>query len=322
MKLTKSISILAAAATSASLLSPVAGETVTLSVMTFNVFFLPNILFMFNWGQSLRARRIADSKFIKGHDVLVVEECFDYTACDILRQGLLAEYPYQTPTVGERSGGTKPWSSTDSFSSIRTGANGGVVIFSKWPIKEQRQFIFNNHCGIDGFSNKGFAQVILDYNGTNLHVYGTHMQSDDSGCGKGVARQKRERNLEHWRKYIDGTKVPANELIILAGDFNIERNTAEFNSLLTNFDVDQPDAYLGHPHTLDTLDNSIARANKGPSEYLDYVLLDEKHRAGVKSLTQTVLREKTSDFKLGMGTYNDYSDHYPVHAVIQVDLQK
>ncbi|KAG0035249.1 hypothetical protein BGZ82_005359 [Podila clonocystis] len=274
MKLTKSISILAAAATSASLLSLVAGETVTLSVMTFNVYFLPNILFMFNWGQSLRARRIADSKFIKGHDVLVVEECFDKTACDILRQELLAEYPYQTPTVGER------------------------------------------------FSNKGFAQVILDYNGANLHVYGTHMQSDDSGCGKNTARETREHNLELWRKYLDGTKVPVNELIILAGDFNIERNTAEFNSFLTKFGVDQPDAYLGHPHTLDTVDNSIAHANKGPSEYLDYVLLDKKHRAGVKSLTQTVLREKTSDFKLGMGTYNDYSDHYPVHAVIQVDLQK
>ncbi|KAF9302649.1 hypothetical protein BGZ74_005058 [Mortierella antarctica] len=148
------------------------------------------------------------------------------------------------------------------------------------------------------------------------------MQSDDAGCGWGQAAEQRARNLELWRKYIDDSKVPANELIILAGDFNIERNSAEFDSFLTNFGVDQPDSYFGHPHTLDTQDNSIARANKGPLEYLDYVLLDKKHRAGVKSLTQTVLREKTADFQIGSGTYNDYSDHYPVRAIIEVDLQK
>ncbi|KAF9311889.1 hypothetical protein BG003_006875 [Podila horticola] len=318
MKLTKSISVLAATAAGASLLYPVAGETVTLSVMTFNVYFLTELFF--NWGQNLRAERIANSEFIKDHDILVIEECFDNTPCNILRNKLLAEYPYQTPTVGEWSGGTMPWSSTGG--TMRIGINGGVVIFSKWPIKEQHQFIFKNYCGIDGFSNKGFAQAILNYNGTNLHVYGTHMQSDDSGCGKGQAAQERARNLELWRMYIDDTKVPANELIILAGDFNIERNTVEFNSFLTNFGVDQPSAYLGHPHTLDSVDNTIARTNKGPSEYLDYVLLDHKHRAGVKSLTQTVLREKTSNFQIGWETYNDYSDHYPVHAVIQVDLQK
>ncbi|KAG0089001.1 hypothetical protein BGZ92_005438 [Podila epicladia] len=277
MKLIKSISVLAAAVTGASMLSPVAGETVTLSIVTFNVYFLTELFV--SWGQ----------------------------------------HPYQTPTVGATSEGTMRWSSTSG--AMRFGINGGVVIFSKWPIKEQHQFIFKNYCGMDGLSNKGFVQVILDYNGTNLHVYGTHMQSDDMVCGWGQAALQRALNLEFWRMYIDDTKVPANELIILAGDFNIERNSAEFNSFLTNFGVDQPVSYLGHPHTLDTEDNSIARVNKGPSEYLDYVLLDKKHRAGVKSLTQTVLREKTTDFQVGSGTYNDYSDHYPVRAIIEVDLQ-
>ncbi|KAG0359555.1 hypothetical protein BG005_000594 [Podila minutissima] len=318
MKLTKSILVLVTAAAGASMMSPVAGEIVTLSVMTFNVFFLTE--FVSNWGQRLRAQRIADSNFIKGHDILVVEECFDNAPCKILRDGLLAEYPYQTPTVGATSGGTMRWSSTSG--SMGPGINGGVVIFSKWPIKEQHQYIFKHYCGSDGLSNKGFAQVILDYKGTNLHIYGTHMQSDDIGCRWGQAAQQRARNLEFWQMYIDDTMVPANELIILAGDFNIERNSAEFDSFLTNFGVDQPVSYFGHPHTLDSADNSIARAKKGPSEYLDYVLLDKKHRAGVKSLTQTVLREKTADFQIGSGTYNDYSDHYPVRAIIEVDLQK
>lgn len=248
------------------------------------------------------------------------------------------------------------WSSS---SGLRIAFNGGVVVFSKWPIKEQHQYIFKYYCGKDGYvrsfifffyyswlmtgrypntfictcnhdrtifscrlANKGFAQVILDYKGTNLHVYGTHMQSDDEDCGNGEAAKVRARNVEYWRSYIDDTKVPANELIILAGDFNIEKNTTEFYSFLTNFQVDQPVSYQGHPHTLDTDDNSIAKYNKGPSEYLDYVFLDKKHRAGVKSLTQNVLRVKTNSFQLGAGSYDDYSDHYPVHALIEVDLQK
>ncbi|KAF9289968.1 hypothetical protein BGZ74_000587, partial [Mortierella antarctica] len=89
MKLTKSILVLVTTAAGASMMSPVAGEIVTLSVMTFNVFFLTE--FVSNWGQRLRAQRIADSNFIKGHDILVVEECFGNAPCKILRDGLLAE---------------------------------------------------------------------------------------------------------------------------------------------------------------------------------------------------------------------------------------
>ncbi|KAF9929519.1 hypothetical protein FBU30_001489 [Linnemannia zychae] len=306
----------AAAAFSLSLILPVTAKTETLSVMTFNVYFLTSTLF--KWGQDIRANMIAESEFIKGHDILVVEECFDNDACNILRKGLLKEYPYQTPTVGQKFGGSMPWSST-AGSNTRF-VNGGVVVFSKWPIEEQHQYIFKYYCGFDRLANKGFAQVILNYRGAKLHIYGTHMQSDDSTCLRGEAAQVRKRNLDYWRSYIDNNDVPPNELILFAGDFNIERNTKEFDSLLTDFEVDQPDSYQGHPHTLDTSDNSIARYNQGPSEYLDYVFLDKKHRVGVKSFVQNVLRVKSRDFQLDKGVFNDYSDHYPVHVLIQIDM--
>lgn len=47
----------------------------------------------------LRAERIANSEFIKDHDILVIEECFDNTPCNILRNKLLAECRYHAFVV-------------------------------------------------------------------------------------------------------------------------------------------------------------------------------------------------------------------------------
>lgn len=171
------------------------------------------------------------------------------------------------------------------------------------------------------FSNKGFAYVILDYQGTKIHVFGTHMQSDDSSCSSGQAAGYRAQALDAWRSYINSRNIPAGELVIMTGDFNIKRDTAEFNSLLTRLDAAQPSTYNGHPWTWDTQANEIAHYNypNDPSEYIDFVLTDKKH-AAVKSSVQTALKVQSSEYILKSVPYHEYSDHYPVRAVIQADL--
>ncbi|GJJ78900.1 hypothetical protein EMPS_11259 [Entomortierella parvispora] len=152
--------------------------------------------------------------------------------------------PYQTPTLGQSR---KDWNSTSGSYSSLSPVNGGVVIMSKWPIKEKHQFIYKTGCGSDWFSNKGFIYVVLDYNGANLHVFGTHMQSDDSHCYPGQAAACRAQAMESWRSFLSDRNIPREELVIFAGDFNIDRNTAEFNSTLTS------------PHSV----SSQERLNKG-----------------------------------------------------------
>lgn len=118
-------------------------KNITLNVLTNNVYFLTEIL---NWGQRTRARLIAASDYIKGFDVVVIEECFASAPCRILREGLKSQYPYQTPTLGHK---TSEWDSTSgSFSNFRL-ENGGVVVMSKWPIKQKHQFVFSGGCGTD-----------------------------------------------------------------------------------------------------------------------------------------------------------------------------
>ncbi|GJJ70022.1 hypothetical protein EMPS_02371 [Entomortierella parvispora] len=296
-------------------------KNATLSIISNNLYFMSTNLYP-NWGQSTRARLISNSDYIKNHDVLVFQECFDLTACDDIRAGLASQYPYQTPTVGHTKSG---WDSTSGSYYNLAIENGGVTILSKWPIKEKHQFVYKKACGSDWFSNKGFAYVILDYNGTNIHVFGTHMQSDDSMCTSGQAANYRALALDEWRNFIDSRNIPANELVIMAGDFNTLRDSSEFSTLMSRLGAIQPSTYDGWSWTWDTADNTIAHYNypdtsANPSEYIDFVFTDKKHSAGVRSSTQTALRVKSTPYVLKGATYNDYSDHYPVVTKIQVDL--
>ncbi|KAG0211916.1 hypothetical protein BGX28_007198 [Mortierella sp. GBA30] len=291
MKVASLLSLVAAIATVAPSVT-LAAKNVTLSVLTNNVYFLSEVLYP-NWGQQTRAKLIANSDYAKNHDVIVLEECFANTPCGLLRDGLRSQ----------------------------SVENGGVLILSKWPMIQKHQFVYKGACGADWFSNKGFAYVILDYQGTKVHVFGTHMQSDDSACTSGQAARYRGEALDAWRSYINSRNIPAGELVIMAGDFNIKRDTAEFNSLLTRLNARQPDTYDGHPWTWDTKTNEIAHYNypNDPSEYIDYVLTDKTH-AAVKSSVQTTLRVQSSEYLLKSVPYHEYSDHYPVRTVIQADL--
>ncbi|KAF9182650.1 hypothetical protein BGZ50_004783 [Haplosporangium sp. Z 11] len=312
----KTTSLFPLAAAVASILPAItiAANNATLSILSNNVYFPSEILYP-NWGQT---KLISESAYIKNHDVVVVQECFDSDPCQVLRDGLRSQYPYQTPTVGQTKNG---WDSTSGSYSSTSIENGGVIILSKWPIIQQRQFIFKKACGADWFSNKGFAYVVIDYQGTKVHVFGVHMQSDDSGCTAGEAARCRADALDAWRTYINSQNIPAGELVIMTGDFNIKKDTAEFSTLLTRLGAHQPNTYDGHPWTWDTRLNEIAHYNY-PNlvpEYLDYVLTDKQHKA-TKSSVQTVLKVNSPEYILKSVPYHEYSDHYPVRGLIEVDL--
>lgn len=170
------------------------------------------------------------------------------------------------------------------------------------------------------YAYKGIAYAVIDRGGVDVHVFGTHMQSDDSGCSDGQAAQNRGEAADDWRAFLDKRNIPANELVIMAGDFNTKRDSGEFRSLLSRLDADQPTTYNGHAWTWDTKSNEIARYNYPdlPPEYIDYVFTDKKHKV-VKSAVQTVLKVKTpKEYTINGVAYHEYSDHYPVQVVIEV----
>jgi sphingomyelin phosphodiesterase len=284
-------------------------------VLTYNVFIMSKNLFP-NWGQDHRAAEIPKTSFFRGNDVVVLQEAFDNTASDALKGAAATEYPYQTPVVGRSRSG---WDATGGAYSSTTPEDGGVTVLSKWPIVRQEQFVYKDACGADWWSNKGFAYVVLNVNGTKVHVIGTHAQSTDSGCGTGEAASIRSRQFKAIDAFLDARNIPADEQVLVAGDLNVDSRSTEYASMLTDADLVGADARTGHPYSFDTKENSIAldRYPTDPREDLDYVL----HRAG--HARPAVWRNEVVDERCAPWTvsswgtdytYTNLSDHYPLSA--------
>ncbi|WP_327134281.1 sphingomyelin phosphodiesterase [Streptomyces sp. NBC_01343] len=284
-----------------------------LSVLTYNTFLMSKNLYP-NWGQDHRASEIPRASFFQGHDVVVLQEAFDNGASDALKSGASAQYPYQTPIVGRSKSG---WDATGGAYSSTTPEDGGVTILSKWPIVRKEQVVYKDACGADWWSNKGFAYVVLNVNGTKVHVVGTHAQSTDPGCGSGEAAEMRARQFKAMDAFLDGKNIPAGEQVIVAGDMNVDSRSPEFASMLSNADLADSDSRTGHPYSFDTAQNSIAnyRYPTDPREDLDYVLY-RKGNARPAGWENNVVKEQSAPWTVSSWgtsyTYTNLSDHYPL----------
>lgn len=198
-----------------------------LKVLTTNTMLLPSFL-TDGWAQDERGALIGSAPYVAGHDVVVFQELFDNSASDIL-MARLKGYPYRTPVVGRSKDG---WHQTLGDYSSLPYEDGGVAIASRWPMTRQIQYIFDDACGADSLSEKGFAYARLNVNGTPVHVLGTHLQADDDGCDDGEAARTRTSQLKEMRHFVDGLKIPAGEPVIFAGDMNIDRYGREYAGLL------------------------------------------------------------------------------------------
>ncbi|MFF0739864.1 sphingomyelin phosphodiesterase [Streptomyces sp. NPDC004111] len=312
---TAAAAALAAPAASAAPAAPAAAATPALQVLSYNAFLFSKNLYP-NWGQDFRAKAIAEAPFFQGNDVVVLQEAFDNSASDALGRNAAAQYPHQTPVVGRSKTG---WDATGGSYSATTPEDGGVAVYSKWPIVRKEQFVFKEACGGDWFSNKGFAYVVLDVNGTKVHIVGTHLQSTDPGCKAGEAAAKRSAQFKQIDAFLDAKQVPAGEQVLVAGDFNVDSHSPEYASMLKDGGLDGAASRTGHPYSFDTKDNSIAaeRYPSDPREDLDYVL-PRTGNARPAGWNNHVVKEQSAPWTVSSWgksyTYTNLSDHYPLVA--------
>ncbi|MFE1297468.1 sphingomyelin phosphodiesterase [Streptomyces sp. NPDC058731] len=286
-----------------------------LRVLTYNTFLMSRNLYP-NWGQDHRAAAIAKASFFQGNDVVVLQEAFDNPASDVLKSAAAGAYPYQTPVVGRSKDG---WDATGGAYSATTPEDGGVTVLSKWPVLRKEQYVYRDACGADWWSNKGFAYVVLNVNGTRVHVVGTHAQSTDPGCDPGEAAALRSRQFKAIDAFLDAKNIPANEEVLVAGDMNVDSRTAEYGSMLGDAGLVGADARTGHPYSFDTQENSVARYRypDDPREDLDFVLFRAGHVRPAVWKNEVVKEESAPWTVSSWGTdytYTNLSDHYPVTA--------
>ncbi|TSB19713.1 sphingomyelin phosphodiesterase [Streptomyces benahoarensis] len=284
-----------------------------LKVLTYNAFLMSKTLYP-NWGQDHRAQAIPDADFFRGNDVVVLEEAFDNSSSDALASRAAAQYPHQTPVVGRTKDG---WDATGGAYSATTPEDGGVTLLSKWPVLRKEQYVYKDACGSDALSNKGFVYAVLDVNGTKVHLVGTHTQSTDSGCKAGEAAADRASQLKELDAFLDAKKIPADEEVMVAGDFNIDSRGPEYEALLAHADLAPADSRTGHPYSFDTHENSITkdRYPNDPREDLDHVLHRNGH-ARPSGWGNTVVKEESAPWTVSSWgkqyTYTNLSDHYPL----------
>ncbi|MFI5805221.1 sphingomyelin phosphodiesterase [Streptomyces sp. NPDC051561] len=306
---------LAATAPGATAAPAASADVPALSVLSYNAFLFSKNLYP-NWGQDFRAKAIPAASFFQGHDVVVLQEAFDNSASDALGREAAAQYPHQTPVVGRSRSG---WDATGGSYSATSAEDGGVTVYSKWPIVRKEQFVYKQACGGDWFSNKGFAYAVLDVKGVKVHVVGTHLQSTDPGCRAGEAAAKRSAQLKELNAFLDAKKIPASEQVLVAGDLNVDSHSAEYGSMLTDAGLEGASARTGHTYSFDTADNSIAaeRYPTDPREDLDYVLHRKGH-ARPAGWTNHVVKEQSAPWTVSSWgksyTYTNLSDHYPLVA--------
>ncbi|MEW2251223.1 sphingomyelin phosphodiesterase [Streptomyces sp. NPDC006975] len=286
-----------------------------LRVLTYNTFLMSRNLYP-NWGQDHRAAAIAKASFFQGNDVVVLQEAFDNPASDALKSAAAGAYPYQTPVVGRSKDG---WDATGGAYSATTPEDGGVTVLSKWPVLRKEQYVYRDACGADWWSNKGFAYVVLNVNGTRVHVVGTHAQSTDPGCDPGEAAALRSRQFKAIDAFLDAKNIPANEEVLVAGDMNVDSRSAEYGSMLGDAGLVGADARTGHPYSFDTQENSVARYRypDDPREDLEFVLFRAGHVRPAVWKNEVVKEESAPWTVSSWGTdytYTNLSDHYPVTA--------
>lgn len=98
--------------------------------------------------------------------------------------------------------------------------NGGVIIFSRWPIEVEDEIDFAE-CGQaaqDCLANKGVKYARVNKMGKLYHIFGTHM---DAGSNADDIFARRTQMAE-IRDFIADLNIPEGEPVIIGGDFNTE----------------------------------------------------------------------------------------------------
>lgn len=135
-------------------------------ILDWNIRMLPRLVFRERIGTMKRARRIPEEITKDSPDIIVFEEGFDVRARRILKRRLHEEYPYKIGPLNNK------------FFRLKT--NGGVLMYSKYPLTLLEQIKYNECDRENCLSRKGAMLVETTINGHTFQVMGTHMNAGGS----------------------------------------------------------------------------------------------------------------------------------------------
>jgi endonuclease/exonuclease/phosphatase family metal-dependent hydrolase len=231
-------------------------------------------------------------------------------------------------------------------------ADGGVVVFSKYPIVYQHSHVFEDACtGYDCSASKGAIFCRIQKGRYMVWVVGLHLQAWNTFQCDGI----RSIQINQCMSVVKALNIPFCEPVIYAGDFNVDwytqtRQMKRLMVLLSASQVglnDDSARFTSDPSSNKLVgndDDSMYLSNIFPNgcysqymttmvcaccpqERLDYVLFSNLHNKP-STCTSYVERLKSDEpFSMNMNittkrTISDLSDHYPLIAVLTFQVEQ
>lgn len=257
----------------------------TLDVLAYNVWLTP-----IAGSRGIPERSTYLPEALAGYDVVAGSEFFNRRHSNQILHELKDEYPFQTERIIKES----------------RAMPAGVHVLSRWPILKQDHHIFTVSANVERFASKAVVYALIDKEGHYYHVFATHLQAFDNPANRGARRAQ----LHEMAHFVESMDIPADEPVIYAGDFNI-------NKLLLPDDRDLMEEILcatepknlGYRYSYDSTTNTWA---KDPFiEFLDYTLYSCAHKEPLMATQEVIAPRSIAE---SMWKTWDLSDHYAVHG--------
>lgn len=280
-----------------------------ITIMTYNVKLLPRAAVMLHHHPVIRARLIPAKLISENPDVIVFEEAFDGKAVRILKRKLKAQYPY-----------IAGW---DNRKLVTYKRAGGVLIFSKYPLKEIESIRYSECKGYDCLGNKGAILVEVEYPLQKFQLLGTHMQAG----GSVELKESQYQQAGDLLKRHQQAGIPQ----FVAGDFNTHKqDTTLYPKLVASLQAqdgsldDEQALEAGHDQSdmrgkpgakkhKDGKEIKITSSSKKKKGIIDYIFVKEN---GVKFTSEERYgREYTQKWS---AEHKALSDHFAV--ILKVTL--
>ena len=254
-----------------------------ISIMSYNIKMLPRGAVFLHHHPVIRARLIPAKLLQESPDVIVFEEAFDGKAVHVLQKKLKAVYPYCMGQQNRRL--------------VTYKRAGGVLIFSKYPMRELESITYSECKGVDCIGHKGAMLVEIDHPAHKFQLLGTHMQAGGSRDLKLSQYQEAGALLKRHEQ----AGVPQ----FAAGDFNtVKANENLYPYLVDALKVEDGEISGELKYTSDHLLNDMENMDSTKRRVIDFVFYKSN---GIKA--RTASRYAREFEQRWSAIHKDLSDH-------------
>ena len=196
--------------------NPPESSSKSLRILSYNIKMLPRIIKSQHHHPIIRAHIIPAYITEENPDIVVFQEAFDPKADRILRKALKQKYPYMIGPVNKKAG---------------FKINGGVLVMSKYPIKQIATVQYSKCTDFDCWARKGVLLVEVNDGQRVYQIAGTHMNGGGSLELKTTQYQEMGALVKQYAK----PGIPQ----FLVGDYNTSNFDKPFyNSMISQLDAE------------------------------------------------------------------------------------